>query len=170
MEYLLLLGQDKLTNNKEINRWTSERGCNHVVLNTLGPEQNDRHFPDDIFKCIFLNENVWISIKVSVKFVPNGQISNIPALVQIMTWRHSGDMPLSEPMMVSLLTHICITRPQWDNYLSMTVTDIIEPPYSPTVQLFVKFCNNYNFRLYCIDSILFCGRNELKNYSRVAHK
>ena len=25
---------------------------------------------DDIFKCIFLNENVWISIKISLKFVP----------------------------------------------------------------------------------------------------
>ena len=29
-----------------------------------------RHFSDDIFKCIFLNENVWISIKISLKFVP----------------------------------------------------------------------------------------------------
>ena len=38
-------------------------------------------FPDDIFKCIFLNENVLISIKISLKCVPNGQINNIPALV-----------------------------------------------------------------------------------------
>ena len=36
-------------------------------------------------------------------------------LVQIMAWRRSGDKPLSEPMMVSLLTHICVTRPQWVN-------------------------------------------------------
>ena len=28
-----------------------------------------------------------------------------------MTWRLSGDKPLSEPMMVSLPTHICVTRP-----------------------------------------------------------
>ena len=27
-------------------------------FNTLTPRQNGRHFPDDIFKCIFLNENV----------------------------------------------------------------------------------------------------------------
>ena len=40
-------------------------------------------------------------------------INNIPALVQIMAWRRPGDKPLSEPMMVSLLTHICVTRPQW---------------------------------------------------------
>ena len=43
-------------------------------------ETNGRHFPDDIFKCIFLNENVLISIKISLKFVPKGQINNIPAL------------------------------------------------------------------------------------------
>ena len=53
-----------------------------------------------------------ISIKISLKFVPNGPINNIPALVQIMAWRRPGDKPLSEPMMVSLLTHICVTRPQ----------------------------------------------------------
>ena len=40
-----------------------------------------------------------------------------------MAWRRLGDKPLSEPMMVSLLTYICVTRPQWDinimfNYLS----------------------------------------------------
>ena len=30
-----------------------------------------------------------------------------------MAWHRSGDKPLSEPMMVSLPTHICVTRPQW---------------------------------------------------------
>ena len=44
-------------------------------------ETNGRHFPDDIFKCIFLNENMLTSIKISLKFVPKGQINNIPALV-----------------------------------------------------------------------------------------
>ena len=82
-------------------------------FNTLRPRQNGRHFVDDIFKCIFLNETFWIPIKTSMKFVPNSSINNIPTLVQIMGWRRSGDKPLSEPMMVSLLTHICVTRPQW---------------------------------------------------------
>ena len=41
------------------------------------------------------------------------RFDDIPASVQIMAWRHPGDKLLSEPMMVSLLTHICITRPQW---------------------------------------------------------
>ena len=30
----------------------------------------------------------------------------------------SGDKPLSEPMMVSLMTHICVARPQWVNWLT----------------------------------------------------
>ena len=58
-----------------------------LPFNTLGPRQNGRHFADDIFKCIFLNENVWISIKISFDFVPKGPINNISALVQIMAWR-----------------------------------------------------------------------------------
>ena len=85
----------------------------HESLNTLRPRQNGRHSPDDIFKSIFMNENIWILIAISLKFVPKGPINNIPALVQIMAWRRPGDKPLSEPMMVSLLTHICVTRPQW---------------------------------------------------------
>ena len=85
------------------------------MLNTLRPRQNGRHFTDDIFKRIFFNENVWISIKISLKFVPKGLINNIPALVLIMAWRWPGDKPLSEPMMVRSLTHICVTRPQWVN-------------------------------------------------------
>ena len=82
-------------------------------FNTLKPRQNGRRFADDTFKHIFLNGNVRISIKISVKFVPKGPINNNPALVQRMAWRWSGNKPLSEPMMVSLLTHICVTRPQW---------------------------------------------------------
>ena len=88
------------------------------AFNTLRPRQNGRHFADDIFKCIFLNENVWTPIKISLKFVPKGPINNIPALVQIMAWRRPGDKPLSESMMVSLPTHICVTRPQWVNSLA----------------------------------------------------
>ena len=85
----------------------------HRTFNTLRPRQNGRHFPDDIFKCIFLNENVWISISISLKFVPGGPINNMPSLVHIMAWHRPGDKPLSEPMMVNLLTHICVTLPQW---------------------------------------------------------
>ena len=87
----------------------------HIVkpINTLRPRQDGRHFPDDILKCILFNENVWISLTISLKCVQKVRINIIPSLVQIMAWRRPGDKPLSEPMMVSLLTHICVTRPQW---------------------------------------------------------
>ena len=52
-------------------------------------------------------------IKMSLKFVPKGAVNNIPALVQMLAWRYPGDKPLSEPMMVSLLTHICVAWLQW---------------------------------------------------------
>ena len=84
--------------------------CSNIVsgpcFNTLRPRQNGRRFADDTFKRIFLNENVRISIKISLNCVSKGPINNNPALVQIMAWRRPGDKPLSEPMMVSLLTHI----------------------------------------------------------------
>ena len=91
-------------------------------LNSLRLRPNRRHFADDIFKCIFENENEWISPKISLKFVPKGPITNIPALVQIMAWRLPGDKPLSEPLMVTLPTHICVTRPQWVNSTAISVT------------------------------------------------
>ena len=79
---------------------------------TLRPRQNLRHFADDIFKCVSLNGYLLISITVWLKFVPKGPNTNIPSLVQIIAWRRPGDKPLSEPVMVKLLTHICVTRPQ----------------------------------------------------------
>ena len=87
----------------------------HWLLNSLRPRQHGRHFADDTFKPVFLYENIRISIKISRKFVSKVPINNITALVQIMAWRRPGDKPLSEPMMVCLLTHICVTRPQWVN-------------------------------------------------------
>ena len=46
-------------------------------LNTFRPSQNGRHFPDDVFKCIFLCENVWISIEISLQCAPKVRINTI---------------------------------------------------------------------------------------------
>ena len=35
-----------------------------AINNTLWPRQDDCHFADDIFKFIFLSENVWVSLKI----------------------------------------------------------------------------------------------------------
>ena len=61
----------------------SSRG---IAVNSLRQRQNGCHFPDDIFKYKFLNEIVWISLKIWLKFVPEVRINNIPSLVQIMAW------------------------------------------------------------------------------------
>ena len=123
-------------------RWT-------LYIKTLMLGQNGRHFTDDILKYISLNEDVWILIKISLKFVPKGQINNIPALVQIMALHWPGDSPLSEPMLVSLLMHICISQPQW--------VKIIRPHESESTLAQVMACClmapshylNQCFPLYC---------------------
>ena len=51
-------------------------------LNTLSSRQNGRHFTDDVFKCILLNESLLILLKISLKFVPKCPNNNIPSLVQ----------------------------------------------------------------------------------------
>ena len=45
-----------------------------------------------------------------VRYLP---INNIPALAQILAWCWRGYKPLSEPVIISLLTYICVIRPQW---------------------------------------------------------
>ena len=119
LAYSCFIGDAILSEWTELNIYICVVSFTYLYLthfrNTLRLRQHGRHFADDTFKCIFLNENVWIPIKISLKFVPKGPINNIPALVQIMAWRRPGDNPLSEPMMVGLPTHICVTRPQWVN-------------------------------------------------------
>ena len=72
---------------------------NVFPINSSPPEQNGRHFADNIFKYIFVNEKYCISIDILLKFVPKGPINNVPALVRILTWCRIGDKPLSEPML-----------------------------------------------------------------------
>ena len=57
-------------------------------------------FADGMFQCIILNVNIWISNKISLEYVPQGPINNIPSLVEIMGSRRTGDKPLYEPVMV----------------------------------------------------------------------
>ena len=105
--------------NLEVYGWRAHAPTNnpHHNINTLRSRQNGRHFSDDILKCIFFYENICISTKFSLKFVAKSSINNIPALVQLMAWCRPGDESLSETMMVSLLTHICVTRSQWAKFI-----------------------------------------------------
>ena len=65
--------------------------CHAYFFNTLRPGNN--------FNCIFLNGDLWILIRISLKFVHKFPIDNTPALIQIMAWCLTGNKPLSEPMM-----------------------------------------------------------------------
>ena len=65
----------------------------------LSLDKMDAILADDIFKCIFVNENDIDPIQISPKFIPRSPIDNKPPLVQVMAWRRIGDKPLPEPMM-----------------------------------------------------------------------
>ena len=91
-------------------------------VNTLRPSKMAARWH---LKLILLNENVCISIEISLKFVTRCPINNILALVQIMAWRRPGDKPLSEPMVVTLLSHICVTRPQWVKIPSVIFHEVV---------------------------------------------
>ena len=58
---------------------------------------------DDIFNCIFLNENDRIPTQISLKYVPRSPIDNKPALVQVMAWHRTGYKPLPGPMMTQFI-------------------------------------------------------------------
>ena len=112
---------------------------NHT--HSLMPRQMDAIWQMTFSKCIFLNENVWIPIKISLKLVPKGPIINIPALVQIMAWRRPGDKPLSEPMVVSLPAHICVTLPQWVKTASYGITTNVFISAKWIETYTVRFCH-----------------------------
>ena len=52
-----------------------------IDLTPLPPGQNGRHFADNIFICIFVNDRFCILIKISLKFVPKSSIDINPALI-----------------------------------------------------------------------------------------
>ena len=114
-------------------------------INTLRLTQNGRYFPNNIFKCILLNENVWILLIISLKFVPQVRINNIPISVQIMAWRQPGDKPLSEPILVNLLTHLCLNDLTGQSWLRLSVNSNFHWNQIPCIWYFspwipAKFC------------------------------
>ena len=89
---------------------------NIIIIDSSLPGQNGRHFADDIFRCIFVNEKLCILIKISLKFVPKDLIDNYSTLVQVMAWCRRGNKPLPEPMLPSSLTHLWGTRGRWGKW------------------------------------------------------
>ena len=98
--------------------WSNEEGEHqyntvHDNNTILRQTQNCHYFADNVLKNgTFLNENVWITLYVSMKVNPEIWINIIQAFFQIMAWCQSGDNSLSEPM-IWVYRHLCITLPQW---------------------------------------------------------
>ena len=113
----------------------------HIEAETKWTPFARRHF-----QWIFFNENVWISIKISLKFVPRGPISNIPVLVQIMAWRWPGDKPLSEPMTVC-----------WRIYASLSLNELFDTEIERwTLWQWIKRlsqCSSFYFLLVALKSV-----------------
>ena len=78
-------------------------GLTHAGLTHLPLDKMAAILADDIFNCIFLNENDRIPIQISLKYVPRSPMDNKSALVQVMAWHRTGDIPLPEPMMTQFI-------------------------------------------------------------------
>ena len=133
------------------------------MLTHFSLDKNGRHFPDDIFRCIFMNEKICALIEISLKFVPKGPLNNNPALASShylnQCWPDS-------------LTHICSTRGRWVHY-SQTNPPPMDRTWLCQVKYFIdRFkatgsykCNNTNNcnKITCesIDKLQ-CVRTELE--------
>ena len=78
-----------------------------------------------------------------------------------MAWCRPGIKPLSEPIMVNLLTHICITRPQWVKwefwwtFLQLTrlptINDVQNLLYGSFSSMWQRFQNNSQAYIFAVD-------------------
>ena len=97
--------------------WARHSRPLQTVLNPLRLRQNGRHFFRWCFKYIFLNENEWILIKISLKFVlapTRRQVTEdismagckTAASLLLMHWRYCS-LPLSHqfPLLWYILSH-----------------------------------------------------------------
>ena len=82
----------------------------HIEAVAKWPTFRRRHF-----QCVFLNEIYEYRLRFHWNFFLRFEFNNIPELVKIVACHPPGHKPLSESIKVSLLTHICVTRPQWVN-------------------------------------------------------
>ena len=98
-----------------------------VSILVVSPGQNGRHFADEIFKCIFLNEKFCILIRISLKFVPKDPNDNKWVLVQVMAWCRIGHKPLPESMLIQFTDayyiYIYGTRGRWVKIVPSKVSE-----------------------------------------------
>ena len=78
------------------------RGCRLSLssLTHLGRDKMAVISQKTFWKWLSWIKKLWISIKISLTFLPRGPINHLPTLVQ-MAWHWPGDNPLSEPILFS---------------------------------------------------------------------
>ena len=108
--------------------------------NTLRPKKDGLRFAEYIFKRMFLNEKVWISNKISRKFVPKGSIYNKRTLVQIVACRS--------------LTHTCVIRPQWVNLLKQSDAYMRYHTKPSVVQIMA--CHQFSAKPFSEPTLVYC--------------
>ena len=85
-------------------------------INTLQPRQYGHHFANDTFESIFVSEKMLeFRFKFHWSLLPRVWLTKSQHWLKKMAWCRPGDKPLSEPSWFSLLTQLCIPRPQWVN-------------------------------------------------------
>ena len=76
---------------------TNPWSCDHTPANPLtlwGQNKMAANFTNDIFKCIAINANMWISVKVSLNFAPQDPIDNNLVLAHAVSWCQKDPKPL----------------------------------------------------------------------------
>ena len=71
-------------------------------------------FADDTFEGIFFNENIWISIKISLTFVPNGpnqQYPNIGSDKGLVPSRPQAIVRSNDGSFTNAYTYMCHATP-----------------------------------------------------------
>ena len=99
-----------------------------VWFNTSPPRHNGRQFANDTWKCIFISENVYDLIQISLTFVSKCPFDNMTALVHLMAWHRTQQVTShwTKQCLPSSLTHICDTRGWWDKPFHRDSPTLIE--------------------------------------------
>ena len=77
------------------------QGVAYIMCFSIGKHIKDgtkwQYLTDNIFNCIFINENVFIVIEISMTFIPKCPIGNKSTWEQVMAWHQTGDLgPISK--------------------------------------------------------------------------
>ena len=92
--------------------------CRRATYNALKPRQGGCHFPDHILKCIFLNENAWILLKVILKVPTDNRKVSASKIQQTIIWTNGGLV-------------------YWRKYASIGLTELTRTSVGSTIHVYL---------------------------------